>query len=834
MDEDSRQYVYQSLNRPSIGTVVELCRTLDIESKYLGNSNINQSLNKYPHIRNEFIGHGYVFKDGVKELCSQLNELSHILAKHIRILSQEYDLISVQKLTDKGYKGINYRNDGQKVTAWFYPKSDNNALKSDSLYLVDKFDDFHRLSPFILISNFGKNIYVFSSVDEYLTGRVRYNRLLETDKFSLDCKEFENVSMSNDGLKNKSINGTIRNVYRNNFKKYIDTGLKKDIVSFLKKNESSNSATIWGHGGVGKTATIQSIADDLSAEHEKHFEYIIFVSAKDRKYDYIKGSITEIEDNISTYIELVEIINQVVFGVSNMDINRILAYDGKMLIIIDDFETFSFEEKENIKSFTKQLSINHFKIIITTRSNTTIGIQFQTNELSIQKTTEFLKQTLDNEGIPLGLISTQRIDGNKKKIHNITSGRPLFIYQLAYVIAKKDLETALSYDINSTKAAIEFLYGRIYNYLSDTSQDLFIVMSALVTEKDLSNVISKVQYALNLDSDIKHFNESLDELIKLKVIEIDDDRKIFTIYSTDILIIMKSYFEKRSSSFKGNVMQRIAQVNQDKDVDIEYSLLKTAHNNRLTRNEVTVIDSYKQILNRATASKTIKLEAILALTAYLNEKGLRREALDIFELHNPKFIVITQSSRADKVEYANYTKMWATYSYGGGTFKEKRKAVNILGNYISVGINYDENIDLELAGLLLQYRSWLYIANKQENLSRLQFKEINKGEFSKVKAELIKECKAIFHRHGNHLVQKVMQIKLSDVSSAARQNIVIAFYNYVEVLVDLNKFQEALSICDYVLDYGPQHFSAQFNRKKSHVAKRMKHKRPSIKKRPRR
>ena len=48
--------------------------------------------------------------------------------------------------------------------------------------------------------------------------------------------------------------------------------------------------------------------------------------------------------------------------------DRIRTYSGKMLIVIDDYETFLDEEKVKITNFIKSLDINHHKIVITTRN----------------------------------------------------------------------------------------------------------------------------------------------------------------------------------------------------------------------------------------------------------------------------------------------------------------------------------------------------------------------------------------------------------------------------------------------------------------------------------
>ena len=232
-------------------------------------------------------------------------------------------------------------------------------------------------------------------------------------------------------------------------------------------------------------------------------------------------------------------------------------------------------------------------------------------------------EVINNEEVGNTQVIRRHLEDSikSKKLFDVTSGRPLFIFQFAFVLGQKGFDDSLNFKIKEGGTAISFLFGRVYDYLSKKAKDIFVVMSLLVSQEDLSNVIEKVEYILNLEHERDVFNSAFNELTKLKIIKVDDERKFFEVYSKEIYQMMNDYFDKRQSAFKGNCISRRNQVNRDKTLDVEHSLLLTANANRLARNEIEVIDSYKQIINRATSPLEVKLPAILNMSAYL---GIRK------------------------------------------------------------------------------------------------------------------------------------------------------------------------------------------------------------------
>ncbi len=299
LDREDKEFVFKKIIKPTIGDIVQICRKLDISKEILKNGRLSNSIEKYTPIRNEKIGHGYVFEDKTEDFLNTLDELyGSVLSSSVDIFSKEIDLVFVTSSSGGIFRGINFKADGASYLPWSCPREIND-FQENNLYGFYE-GNYFRISPFIEIQNFGQEIYCFSSIAEKLIGKIKYNRLVDTGTTFREWSELSELDIENDGIKQKSANGTIRNVYENNFKKYIDIGIKEKVFDFLLKNKSSACATIWGHGGVGKTATIQSVCDDLSNDEKKKFDYVVFLSAKDRRYNYYTGTIEEIDERVST------------------------------------------------------------------------------------------------------------------------------------------------------------------------------------------------------------------------------------------------------------------------------------------------------------------------------------------------------------------------------------------------------------------------------------------------------------------------------------------------------------------------------------------------------
>ncbi len=802
---ETKEYILQNIQKPSIGDIEAICRRLDTDKEIFRDKRLSKKFSKYPNFRNEKIGHGFIFADGTSDFVSELKDFCNTIksSEHF-IFKNDIDIVRVLKEENGFYLGISYKSNGSDYSPWKFP-SGTIEFEINTIYGYHSNTEYFKLSPFIEIET-EDEFYMYSSVSEPLLGNCKFNRLLKSGTIFLPKLEFCNLDIEVDTIKRKTQNGTIINIFKKNFSKFIDTPIKEKISSFLFNTKHSVTATIWGHGGVGKTATVQKICDELGLNQNRKFDYIVFTTAKDRSYNYLTGKIEELNDRISSFEELIKSINQIIINKAVFEIEYIVEFKQKILIIIDDFETFSDEEKSKISVFLKKLNPDNHRVLITTRANIIIGEEIKTSELSKEETSLFLQQVFENEigdKVPPCYLDLLSQNETKEKIHWATSGRPLFIYQLAYVIAQKgSIEEAVKFDIKITKNAIDFLYGKIYEYLSNLAKDIFVIISLLVTENDLSNITQKIAFILNIENRQDDLVNALNELVKLKILEIKEDN-FFYLYSKEILAIMHLMYSERPDSFKGICNQRLLQISRDKKLDTEQALLQFADSNRYSKNEEEVISTYKQILNRPNALASTRLQALLNLTSYLViHRGKRETAILTLENYYAEF-------RGE----GQYIKMLSSYYWANGAESNKEKSIQILGDYVSSNKNLKRDINLELLGLLLTYKAIRAISQKEQLKDKLNFQEISRIEFSKQNSQLKQDFKNIIEFHGWPLYSYIEAISFDNISSASRQNIVTGFNQFADLLIRQNDFENAYKICQYGLDNFPENFQGLFKNK---------------------
>ena len=800
IDEDDREHIFQVINRPTIGTVVEVCRTLDIEQEFFGERRCQASLNKYPSLRNQKISHGFLFDDGLDVVEHAFKDLLRDLFTNPSILAEKFDLVLVTGLNAGQHSGIRFNSDGH-IHPWLC-REEAGDFQSNNVYAAKGVDNYFRLTPFIEVTR-DEEFFLFRNVSDRMLGRATYNQLLKTGSTTREWTDFAD-DVSNDGVRRKSVNGTILNVYQNNYATYIDIGTKNRIKSFLLKNKASVCATIWGHGGVGKTATVQSVCEDLSRSASRNFDYIIFASAKDRAFNFYSGAIFTIDEPIDSFSSLLKCINATIGCIEQGTEQEVVDFGGRLLLVVDDYETFPASERAKIESFIRSLNINHHKVLLTTRANVIIGEEFPTHELPIDDTIRFLSEVMRSEFPQFQVPTTEDFEDIhlRQSIFRITSGRPLFIFQFAHILAQSGgLHNAIRHDIKNREDAIEFLYGRIFNYLCSEGRDLFCAIGLLVTESDLSNLINKLRFITNMESDDDRFNRGMGDLVKLRIVEVFEN-DFFRVYSKEILEIMVSELDRAPASWRGNVNGRLLQVTRDKKLDTEQALLENANAARYSRTEREVVNLYRQILNRDSGPQ-IHSQAILNLTDHLfNYCSKKDTAIDIFKDYEHKF-----------VKDASVMKMYANYCWAE---RKRREAVRILMILLtSRETNWKSSVEeLEIVGLCLTYKSITEIEQKDQIKIARNMREVSESAFATRSREIRQEFRQIHDRLGMPLFRQVKESGLGRLSSAARQNAVTGLYHFSGVCIRLDKYDTACEVCDFALQESRSFLVESFQKRK--------------------
>jgi len=794
----------QKIQKPTIGNILNIAKELDIDFEIF--SKVDSGLFDYVDIRNNNIGHGYSFDDNLSDFVSQFDDYYKSLSElKIPLLEKEISIIIVNACADGFYSGFNYTANGSIIT-WKCAVGICD-FKLNNLYATFNVNEYFRLSPFIHIIHPRKQ-YTFVAIEELLLGKLRYNRIDDsTEQKIIVWEEIYKEFSAHDGNRKRTANNTIINEYENNYKSYIDVGLIKDsILDFLngEKRKSSVCATVWGHGGVGKTATVQniceSLSNDLSVKKEDRFDYIIFLTAKDRRYDFNLAKIEEIDDTnrVVTYTDLIRRINSVIFKNESDDISGIRFYEGRILIIIDDFETFDDTEKQKIIGFIELLDINHHKVIITTRNKfLVIGKEISTNELNDNDTRKFLIQILEkyynfNTQNILEIEKDLSHYNNLEKVHKTTSGRPLFIFVFAnYLIQCGSVTLALSdikvQEIGSGDEAINFLFGKVYDQLSTDllAKEIYVTIGLLTPEDRLTSLKSHLKYIVNAQND-SDFENSIGKLVDLKIIEIIEDT-FYKVYSKEILTLMKGKLKEHRN--RNNLNERYIKIQKYINKDTGEALLLNADNSRFAEKaEEFVISTYKEVIRLSFSNNKIKAKALLNLTDYLyNQRGKKTLAIKTFDDY-PELLEMSECV----LKFSEY--LWSLKEK-----KNKEKSIEVLSNYFhslkqkNIGISVETR--LQVLALLVLRKCLIALENDYSN----------------------QNLKTIYNVHGNVLFIDSKKRDIDKIEPNVRQDVLSALISLVEICYKVPEYKKhGEDIVKYVLQNVhkiPLHIQKQFKQR---------------------
>ncbi|WP_199118910.1 S1 RNA-binding domain-containing protein [Pedobacter sp. ASV28] len=632
-----KEEILKILIKPTLGSILYIIEKLDNENTIVSKNAI-ELLRKYNAFRIDTTGHGFTYDDFLDEYIAELNTIyAEFLNANPNFTNSDIYFVCPLRIEGNSVKGKKYEPNGT-ISLW------SGDLRSYDFEVGEVYGyylkagqlnpDFFRLTPFIHIEN-DSDIYLFKCVEQKLTGAIRYNQIFKTNKPIKEWPFFSNYYQAKSKKVSISKNNTIVNIFTPNYNQhtYIELGENKNkVYEFLTGTPSKSSvcANLWGHGGVGKTATIQNIIEELKNSDTKHFNFIIFLTNKDRFYNVYKDKIETIGDDerIKSFEELVKEINIVLNDNDSAEFNenKIIDFDyGKMLIIIDDFETFGSEDKLKINDFINNLDPHHHKVIITTRSTVRVGgADISFNELNEQETVNFLKKIFASSSTPSNKITEIEKELNdpelKRKLKIITLGRPLRILQFEFIFNSfGTIHKTIEHFIKSPSDELnDFFYGRFYDYLNKDAQEVYLVMGKMTFDEDLISTISKVKYSLIWpEKNEDRFNKAIQELEKLRIIELLDGER-FKVWDKDILKGMITSFtdKKDTKDFnKGNINQRIEQISGKEN--LYDSLLNAARTNKvLERSEAEIKSGFRQILNKEDSPIETRYQALFELANY--------------------------------------------------------------------------------------------------------------------------------------------------------------------------------------------------------------------------
>ena len=259
------------------------------------------------------------------------------------------------------------------------------------------------------------------------------------------------------------------------------------------KDPNSKTWMLTGDGGKGKTAIAYEFATELKGGAPKNFEYILWLSAKSRRFQ--NGSIQNIDPNFWDYPSL---INAIVrgYGFDDEDYAKLTEEEKKeqaktlltaipALIIADDIDSLEPKNERAIMFLISEIASTPSKVLFTSRR---VPFGFGENYtyvegLNKEDGSAFIFSRIRRSRLDKSMFPPRIVD----EILKVTDGSPLYLEDLLRFCSVLSVETAINNWKNKTgHEARKYALEREFELLNSTARD--IVFACCIPEVALSLV----------------------------------------------------------------------------------------------------------------------------------------------------------------------------------------------------------------------------------------------------------------------------------------------------------------------------------------------------------
>ena len=461
------------------------------------------------------------YRAAINSKKSTFNGGSAILSGRINALLSN---LSQERQIKKVYKLLSETNNNCKNNI----KVEIKEEKSDAYILVSELISITYVFGAELFSDM---IQRFSSREEYMYLAEQYRTIRnnlshpeasisdlnykETDKFItilkgyIDSKYFWLASKDElqkvlDGL-SISINNSV-NIINNlsmlpkQKNKFVCRTKEINLVkTYLTGNELGfgrmHYILITGFGGMGKTALITEVIMQLIKDHnnkvlrdDRWFDFILFFSAKEEVLDIddTNGKINNyrLRSQISTLEDIKQEIRKY------LGTEDLIEYNKKGLIVIDNFETLTQEEKEKINNYIIYESNNSIQYVLTSRNEEHIDTNYQ---LKLKTFNEIEGCDFINKYLEENALTIELTEDNKKQLVKLSKGNTLVLVLSLHRLNQGIDISVIEKELNSigtetVKNIVSFMsknsFDEIYNQFKGEEEIVERILQILVMYDD--------------------------------------------------------------------------------------------------------------------------------------------------------------------------------------------------------------------------------------------------------------------------------------------------------------------------------------------------------------
>jgi DNA replication protein DnaC len=303
--------------------------------------------------------------------------------------------------------------------------------------------------------------------------------------------------------------------------------IKEEIIEIPNQN-----GILYGPGGVGKTALLIQLTQQLFVEKNKDnilYSNIIWVSAKTNFYHWEQNATIT---NLQQFESLENILQIILLFFDYEDVNEYsleelkglvfeLLEENTVLLVLDNFETINKLETDKIITFFGSDVMKHlkrlphnFKIVLTSRELLPSGYyQMKLEGLELKESKLLMESIYERYKNSHPELSQEQY----KLIHHATLGIPIVIKHclgqiFEFQVPLSDILTGLSEQSNEV---IKFSYAEILSHLR--RDDCYLKI--LILLEILNEPISARLISLILEIDIVEINRHLPVLLNFQCVE---------------------------------------------------------------------------------------------------------------------------------------------------------------------------------------------------------------------------------------------------------------------------------------------------------------------------